>query len=144
MLGEDDLVPDGPDSWHEDTRLASMMCPMALRGGGDLTMLGSGGSNRIRSALAQVALGLIDRNEALEQAIIAPRLHIEAGTAHILDFEDTGSGERRENLLAAFPQANAWPQPKMYFGGVHAARRTAKGAFEAAGDPRRSGNVLTQ
>ncbi len=143
MLGEDDLVPDGPDSWHEDTRLASMMCPMALRREGELTMLGSGGSNRIRSALAQVALGLTDRNERLEQAITAPRLHVETDTAQVLDFEDTGSGERRESLLAAFPDANAWPQARMFFGGVHAARRTAKGGFEAAGDPRRSGHTLT-
>jgi len=142
MLGEDDLVPDGVNSWAEDTRLASMMCPMALRENGVLTMMGSGGSNRIRSALAQVALKLIDERAALEEAVHAPRMHID-DTPHILDFEDTGSDERREALLAEFPDANRWPQQAMFFGGVHAVRQTVKG-FEAAGDARRSGAVLTK
>ncbi|OUS04408.1 hypothetical protein A9Q96_15795 [Rhodobacterales bacterium 52_120_T64] len=142
MLGEDDLVPDGVNSWHEDTRLASMMCPMALRENGILTMMGSGGSNRIRSALAQVALKLIDEGSALEDAVHAPRMHVD-DTPHILDFEDTGTEDRREAILAEFPTANSWPQQGMFFGGVHAVRRTAKG-FEAAGDSRRSGAVLTK
>lgn len=142
MLGEDDLVPDGVNSWHEDARLASMMCPMTLRDNGTVTMMGSGGSNRIRSALAQVALKLIDGGEALENAVHAPRLHID-DTPQILDFEDTGTDERREALLAEFPDANRWPQQSMFFGGVHAVRQTAKG-FEAAGDDRRSGAVLTK
>ncbi len=142
MLGEDDLVPDGVNSWHEDQRLASMMCPMALRENGSLTMMGSGGSNRIRSALAQVALHLIDGGAALEDAVHAPRMHIDE-TPHILDFEDTGTEARREALLAEFPTAKPWPQPSMFFGGVHAARQTVRG-FEAAGDQRRSGAVLTK
>ena len=142
MLGEDDLVPDGVNSWAEDTRLASMMCPMALRDSGALTMMGSGGSNRIRSALAQVALKLVDGNEALEAAVHAARMHIDE-TPQILDFEDTGTEERREALLAEFPDANPWPQQSMFFGGVHAVRQTTKG-FEAVGDDRRSGAVLTK
>ncbi|MHA1129097.1 MAG: gamma-glutamyltransferase [Alphaproteobacteria bacterium] len=142
MLGEDDLVPDGVNSWHEDTRLASMMCPMALRDGG-LTMMGSGGSNRIRSALTQVALRLIDGGEALEEAVNAPRLHVD-DTPQILDFEDTGSEERRAGLRADFPDATLWPRPTMYFGGVHAVSRDAKGGFSAMGDPRRSGTALTK
>ena len=142
MLGEDDLVPDGVNSWHEDTRLASMMCPMALRDGG-LTMMGSGGSNRIRSALTQVAVRLIDGGEALETAVNAPRLHVD-DTPQVLDFEDTGGEERRETLLQDFPDATLWPRSTMYFGGVHAVSRDAKGGFSAMGDPRRSGSVSTE
>lgn len=141
MLGEDDLAPDGVNSWVENTRLASMMCPMALRNTGSLTMMGSGGSNRIRSALAQVALGLIDGGQALEDAIHAPRMHID-DTPQILDFEDTGPEERREALLLEFPDANLWPRQAMFFGGVHAVRQSG-GGFEASGDERRSGAVLT-
>lgn len=144
MLGEDDLVPDGPNSWTEDRRLASMMCPMALRSGGDLTMLGSGGSNRIRSALAQVAVELIDREADLDAAISAPRAHVEPDTPQVLDFEDLGSDERRAGFLADFPNANAWPKKTMFFGGVHAVRRHADGGFEAVGDARRSGFALTE
>ncbi len=140
MLGEDDLVPDGMNSWIEDRRLASMMCPVALRGDG-LTMLGSGGSNRIRSALTQVVLGVIDGAMSLEQAICAPRLHID-NTPHILDFEDTGSEDRRAGLLHEFPTANLWPEPSMYFGGVHGVCQHPDGRLEAMGDPRRSGIAI--
>ncbi len=92
--------------------------------------------------MALVALRLIDGGEALEDAVHAPRMHID-DTPQILDFEDTGSDERREALLAEFSDANPWPQQSMFFGGVHAVRQTVKG-FEAAGDDRRSGAVLTK
>jgi gamma-glutamyltranspeptidase/glutathione hydrolase len=69
-------------------------------------------------------------------------MHID-DTPQILDFEDTGTDERREGLLAEFPSANMWPQQSMFFGGVHAVRQTKNG-FEAAGDDRRSGAVLTK
>ena len=93
---------------------------------------------------AQVVLGVIDRGLDLQAAIDAPRMHLETDTPQVLDFEDTGPESRRAALLAAFPDANVWPSPRMFFGGVHAVRRTAKGSFEAAGDARRSGAVLTQ
>ena len=137
MLGEEDLVPHGPASWTPDRRLASMMCPTALRSAeGEVTMLGSGGSNRIRSALTTVMLGLIDRGLRLEDAISAPRLHVEKS---ILNFEDTGGEEMRENLLRAWPEATVFPEPSFFFGGVHAVRRARNGGADAAGDPRRAG-----
>ena len=138
MLGEDDLVPDGPLSWTPDTRLASMMCPMALRGrGGALTMLGSGGSNRIRSALLQASIRLIDFGMSLEDAVNYPRVHFEKDS---LDFEGFGSDSIRETLLGGWPEATIWPEPSMFFGGVHAVRSGPRGS-DAAGDPRRSGAV---
>ena len=142
MLGEDDLVPDGPNSWRPDQRLASMMCPMIARSGEEITMLGSGGSNRIRSALAQVSLAL-SQGVGLEEAIHAPRLHVETGE-HLLDFEDFGDEQRREGLLSDFPDAKIWDRQSMYFGGVHAARADGRGGYQAVGDPRRSGHVLTE
>ncbi len=142
MLGEDDLVPDGPNSWVPDRRLASMMCPMILRRGQEVTLMGSGGSNRIRSALAQVSLSLAE-GVALEDAITAPRLHVETG-GHILDFEDLGSERRREGLLTEFPDGKPWDRQSMFFGGVHAVRWDGKAGFQAVGDPRRSGAVLTE
>ncbi len=142
MLGEDDLVPDGPHSWVPDRRLASMMCPMIVRQGAEVTLMGSGGSNRIRSALAQVSVALAD-GTGLEDAIHAPRLHVETGE-HVLDFEDTGSEARREGLLAEFPDGKPWGRASMFFGGVHAVRWDGKSGFQAVGDPRRSGAALTE
>ena len=148
MLGEADLVPGGWDCWAPATRLASMMAPMAVDWpDGRFAMLGSGGSNRIRTALAQVLIRLIDRGEALEPAIDAPRLHVEPGpepsAPPAVDFEDLAGDAAREALIAAFPQARPWPERSMYFGGVHGARRRRAGDLEAAGDPRRAGVALT-
>ncbi|MEM0923095.1 MAG: gamma-glutamyltransferase, partial [Pseudomonadota bacterium] len=97
MLGEADLIPGAARgdwlSWPTDTRLASMMCPIACRWpDGRLAMLGSGGSNRIRSALAQVLLQLIDGETDLDRAVATPRLHVEDPDA--LDFELTGLDEQ--------------------------------------------------
>lgn len=45
--------------------------------------------------------------------------------------------------MTEFPSANPWPKQSLYFGGVHVVRQTKNG-FEAAGDERRSGAVLTK
>ncbi|MSU88134.1 gamma-glutamyltransferase [Rhodobacteraceae bacterium 2CG4] len=137
MLGEEDLSPDGPVGWVPDRRLASMMCPTAMRGDdGTLTLLGSGGSNRIRSALATTLLALVDAGLPPDAAVAAPRMHVENGN---LSFEGLGADGRREALLAEWPQATVWDRPAMYFGGVHIARRDRRGGVQAAGDPRRAG-----
>ncbi|MEM0943744.1 MAG: gamma-glutamyltransferase [Pseudomonadota bacterium] len=146
MLGEADLIPGAAEgdwtSWPTDRRLASMMCPMALRwSDGRLAMLGSGGSNRIRTALTQTILNLTDRAMPLADAIEAPRLHVEG---EALDFEEAGLPEPdRIALLDAFSEAQAWPEPSMFFGGAHGAIRHPKGGMEAAGDPRRAGVAIT-
>ena len=53
-----------------------------------------------------------------------------------------GRCHHRGALLDAYPQARAWQNDSMFFGGVHAVRRNAKGAAEAMGDPRRDGTAL--
>lgn len=136
MLGEEDLAPQGLGRWREGVRLSSMMAPTVIAGSdGSVTALGSGGSNRIRSAILQVAVNLIDRGMSLEDAVVAPRLHLEkCGT---LSFEPGLRDEER--LLAADRRAQAWPDLNLFFGGVHSARRHADGTVEGAGDPRRQG-----
>ncbi|TVQ52358.1 MAG: Gamma-glutamyltranspeptidase [Rhodobacteraceae bacterium] len=137
MLGEADLTPD-PFGWTPGVRLSSMMTPAAVTWrDGRVALLGSGGSNRIRSAMAQALAHLIDDRMPLEAAVAAPRLHAEGdGT---VDFEDRFAESERAGLLAAFPEARPWARDSMFFGGVHAVARTARGAVEAAGDPRRDG-----
>lgn len=138
MLGEEDLVPGGPTTWAAGTRLASMMCPTWLRApDGTTTILGSGGSNRIRSALTTTLISLIDEGAPPEEALRTPRMHME-GSA--LSFEDSDKDEgRRAALLSRWPEATVWDRPHMYFGGVHIARKYPDGRVEAAGDARRSG-----
>ena len=140
MLGEEDLLPDGFDSWTPDQRLCSMMAPLCVDWpGGRFAMLGSGGSNRIRTALVQVLIGLIDRNAALPDAIEAPRLHVEGPDPLVVDFEDIGGEERRDAILGAYREARAWADRSMFFGGVHGAMSCPRNGLSAAGDPRRAG-----
>jgi gamma-glutamyltranspeptidase/glutathione hydrolase len=132
MLGEDDLGP--LDAWRTGARMSSMMAPtIILAPDGPVTALGTGGSNRIRTAILQVAANLLDHGMELEAAVEAPRLHVERDGR--LSFEPG----LEEALLATAPEAHAWPARNLFFGGVHAARRNARGSVEGAGDPRRQG-----
>jgi gamma-glutamyltranspeptidase/glutathione hydrolase len=137
MLGEEDLSPAGFHLWRPGTRMASMMAPtIAEAGSGRVAALGSGGSNRIRSAVLQVVLHLVDRERGAQDAVEAPRLHIEGAQANL----EAGFPEGSERLLAeAFDEVRSWPERNLFFGGAHVVTRDPSGNFEAAGDPRRGG-----
>ena len=78
IVGEEDVNPAGASGWPAGARLSSIMCPTIVHtGDGSLIALGSGGSNRIRSALLQVILNLVDRGMSVVQAVTRPRLHYE-------------------------------------------------------------------
>jgi gamma-glutamyltranspeptidase/glutathione hydrolase len=138
MLGEEDLAAGGLHAWREGTRLSSMMAPtIILESDGTVTALGTGGSNRIRTAILQVAVNLLDHRMGLNEAVEAPRLHVERdGKA---SFEPGLPEAAQTELLALGEKAHAWPAQNLFFGGVHAARRRPKGGVEGAGDPRRQG-----
>ncbi len=140
MLGEEDINPGGAEGWPLDTRMASMMAPTAfVADDGRLAVLGSGGSKRIRTALLQVLVNLLDHGMSLAEAVAAPRLHLEGET---LNWEAGLTQETANALAADFPEHTAWPERNMYFGGVHAVIREADGALHGVGDPRRAGVSL--
>ena len=116
-----------------------MMTPTiaSLPDGGQIA-LGSGGSNRIRSAILQVLTNMLEFDMDLEQAVNAPRLHLER--SH-LNVEPGFSSAALEALEAEWPGVKQWPDSTCFFGGVHAVERLANGEFRAAGDPRRGGAV---
>ena len=140
MLGESDVNPHGALGWQENCRLSSMMCPtiMDLANGG-LIALGSGGSNRIRSAIATVLCQLAGDCEGLAQAVDAPRMHVEK--SH-LDVEAQFASSDLAKLQEAFPDHRIWDTPNMFFGGCHAVAQTADGRLFGAGDARRQGVAL--
>jgi len=140
MLGEQDLNPDGFHQWLAGIRLSSMMAPSIVEcADGTLIALGSGGSNRIRTAIFQVLVRLIDEGLAPAEAVTAARMHYESGQ---LDFEDDFGADVRSALAAAYPAHRAWPERNLFFGGVHVTARDANGAFSGAGDARRAGVYL--
>ncbi|HSR71026.1 MAG TPA: gamma-glutamyltransferase, partial [Kiloniellales bacterium] len=139
MLGEEDLCPQGFHAWPPGSRMASMMAPsLATRPDGGLVALGSGGSNRIRTAILQVLLNLLDLGLPLEAAVEAPRLHFEAGVLNL----EGALAESAEALDDGVERTIAWPLHNLFFGGVHAVAREPDGSFSAAGDPRRGGCAI--
>jgi gamma-glutamyltranspeptidase / glutathione hydrolase len=135
MLGEDDLHPGGFHASPPGVRVASMMAPTVVLGDGGRPelVLGSGGSKRIRTAIFQVVSAVVDGGTTVEQAVTAPRLHWD--TDHV-EVEPGWAPEVLAALEARWP-LNVWPEPDVYFGGVHAVVPGADGG--AAGDPRRDG-----
>lgn len=137
MLGEEDLNPDGFQQWPEDRRISSMMAPSLARfDDGAIAALGSGGSNRIRTAILQVLINLIDYRRPALEAVNAPRIHLERGLASVEAGFET---DARDCLQSESEEVMLWPGQSLFFGGVHAVTRSADGRLSAAGDPRRGG-----
>ncbi len=133
MLGEDDLFPGGFHMTVPGVRVASMMAPsMAVGPDGEVALaIGSGGSKRIRTALTQVLVAAIDQGRDLADAVGAPRLHWDGSQLHA---EPGWPDDALAALEARWPLTR-WPQPDLYFGGVHA----VVPGRAAAADPRRGG-----
>lgn len=141
MLGEADLNPLGFHNWECDRRISSMMSPtIVLKEGNPEIVLGSGGSNRIRTAILQVISNLLDFNLSIEEAVTNPRVHWEN---NIFSLEPIFNSDIIEQLrLPENTQIVAWLEKNMFFGGVHAVRKNSTGAIEGAGDPRREGVAI--
>ena len=138
MLGEEDLNPEG-HRHDPGARVPSMMAPtIVLRDDGEPELaVGSAGSNRIRSAILQTIVNVVDRGRTAQEAVDAPRLHYENGVVEaepginpqvLADLEDDGWRVVR------------WREKNLYFGGTQAvARNLETGALSGGGDPRRGG-----
>jgi gamma-glutamyltranspeptidase/glutathione hydrolase len=117
--------------------MPSMMAPTVVLGeGGVELVLGSAGSNRIRSAILQTIVGTVDHGLEARAAVEAPRLHLEQQTVYSepgLDVSDLPPGYAH----APFRARN------LFFGGVQAVERDpATGRLTGAGDPRRGGAAV--
>jgi gamma-glutamyltranspeptidase/glutathione hydrolase len=139
MLGEEDLNPLGPHRHVRGARVPSMMAPtVVLRDDGSPEMaLGSAGSNRIRSAIVQTILNVIDFGLEAAQAVDLPRLHLERG---VVEAEPGVDPRALESLERSGWTVSRWQARNLFFGGVQAvARDPESGALSGGGDPRRGG-----
>ncbi|MEJ2590286.1 MAG: gamma-glutamyltransferase [Candidatus Thiodiazotropha sp.] len=140
MLGEEDLNPAGFHRWTENQRLSSMMAPTLLMStGGDAIVTGSGGSNRIRSAILQVISNLLDFDMTVAQAVSQPRIHYEGELLSIEPGIDPAIARR---LHDEFPQQQLWQEKNLFFGGAHTVLRRADGSLSGVGDERRGGVAM--
>jgi gamma-glutamyltranspeptidase/glutathione hydrolase len=133
MMGEQDLSPAGFFTHPPGRRLPSMMAPtVVLNEGSPELVLGSAGSNRIRSAILQVIVNAIDHGMDAQAAVDAPRLHFEDNVV----YAEPGI-ELAGRTIAWFKQRN------LFFGGCQAVERhPVTHAFSGGGDPRRGGAVV--
>lgn len=138
MLGEEDINPRGFFNWEPNTRISSMMSPSYFQGKDLEVVLGSGGSNRIRSAIFQVLATYLFRPEGLQGAVDHHRLHFE----DLLNIEGGFPDAIVRELEAVYEKSHRWSDISVFFGGVHAAAQR-QGELEGAADRRRGGVVLS-
>ncbi len=83
VMGEEDLNPLGFHRHPAGRRMPSMMAPsIVLSDGAVELVLGSAGSNRIRSAILQTIVGVVDHGLGAREAVDAPRVHFEDGIVY--------------------------------------------------------------
>jgi gamma-glutamyltranspeptidase / glutathione hydrolase len=134
MMGEEDLaagrhMPPG-------SRLTSMQAPSMATSGGVLELvIGSSGSNRLRSAIMQVAINVLDHRMSARAAVDHPRVHVEGDR---LDCEGGLDEAELESLERWGERLNRFESLNLYFGGTNVVS-VRDGGTEAAGDPRRDG-----
>ena len=137
FLGEEDLNPSGFHRHAAGAPLPSMIAPTIARRGEHTLVLGSGGSNRIRSVISQVLYRIAVLNEPVQDAVMAPRLHAEE--THVwLELEGRPAGTQ-DALAREFEHVVPFHKRSFFFGGVHTC--AAMGDTVAFGDPRRGGAI---
>jgi gamma-glutamyltranspeptidase/glutathione hydrolase len=139
MLGEADLNPSGARR-TPGRRLTSMMAPsMLLRDGRPTLVVGSAGSERLRGAILQIVVNVVDHGLPVAEAVSAPRVHVDAGRLHLEGgFEPAVVDE----LGASGHEVVRWRERNLYFGGASAVALADRGGLQAAGDPRRGGEGI--
>jgi gamma-glutamyltranspeptidase/glutathione hydrolase len=141
MLGEEDLNPGGFHRHPPGRRIPSMMAPtVVLRDGEPEVALGSAGSNRIRSAILQTILAVVDEGLSAAGAVERPRVHYEGG---VVEAEPGVDPDALDKLEREGWQVQRWRERNLYFGGVQAvARDPVSGELSGGGDPRRGGVAI--
>ena len=136
VMGEEDLSPQGFHMDPPGRHMPSMMAPtVVLDSDGEVELvLGSAGSNRIRSALLQTIVGAVDHGLDAHSAVVAPRMHVEAGHLYV------EPGVPIEELGDVGHEVVRFRSPNVFFGGVQAIHHDPRtGEVTGAGDPRRGG-----
>lgn len=114
-----------------------MMAPtIVLRDGIPELVLGSAGSNRIRSAILQTIVRVVDEGRRARAAVQAPRAHFEDGIVYLEPGLDPAPLQAAGRTIAPFRERN------LFFGGVQAVQRDPASGFSGGGDERRGGDAV--
>ena len=135
MLGEEDLNPHGFFSWPSGVRLPSMMAPtLVLKDKNPLMVLGSAGSNRIRSAITQSILNYTVFGHDIKEVCHEKRVHFEKGQL----FFEPGFDKSVIEKAKEHYDVTVFDEKSVFFGGVNAVTHDLKGGS----DPRRGGATI--
>ena len=142
FLGESDLFPGGFGHYSPGARLSTMMAPsIVVDAAGNLAALGSGGANRIRTAISHVLEALVLDGLSPQEAVDSGRIHVENGVLSAERHRIPGGGEPLSSARELAKHYDAFTSDSLFFGGVNVAHRSADGSVVGAGDARRSGTV---
>ena len=139
FLGEEDINPLGFHQLAPGALMTTMMAPtIVTTDGKPRLVLGSGGSNRIRSVILQVLLNRLHFGQSIQDSV-----EVRVATSKELDwFEAEGlTADIINELQGARDDAAMFENAHMYFGGVHTVGLEADG-FTGVGDHRRDGVAL--
>ena len=132
MMGEEDLNPNGFHVYLQRQRLSTMMAPsIVFKDRRPFIVLGSGGSNRLRSAIVQVIVNYCFKELSLEESVSLDRLYVEGGTLF------TEPGIKLEGDAMKMYSQSSFNERNLFFGGVNAAA-----VDDAFGDSRREGYAV--
>jgi gamma-glutamyltranspeptidase/glutathione hydrolase len=136
MLGEYDLLAGRPVP--PGRRLTSMMAPsIALDANGrPRLVVGSAGSARLRGAIMQIIVNVLEHGMPVRDAIEAPRVHLDEPHVHC---EGGHDGDELDLLESWGYDVVRWRRRNVFFGGASAVEVLDDGSLAAAGDPRRGG-----
>ena len=136
MLGEYDL--SFGLALKPGRRMTSMMAPsVALGPEGPRLVVGSAGSVRLRGAIMQIVVNVLGHGLGVDEAIAAPRVHVDEPHVHCEGGADAAELDRLESLGYDVVR---WRRRNLFFGGAAGVERLPDGSLAAAGDPRRGGH----
>ncbi len=138
-LGEPELNPQGFHAAPRGMRLVSNMAPtLAWNVDGRCLSIGSPGASRITSAIAQTWIRIALENMSPEQAVQAPRIHIETDKGDCLAQYEPGLDV---SLLDDALTIRPFDEPNMYFGAPKIAGLGSGRQLLAVADNRREGAI---
>jgi gamma-glutamyltranspeptidase/glutathione hydrolase len=136
-LGEPELNPQGFHIAAPGTRLVSNMAPtLAWHEDGRCLAFGSPGASRITTAIAQTWARFAFEGMTFEEAVLAPRLHIEPFHDELRAQFEPGIDT---SLLDDKYIVRPFHAPDMYFGAIKLAALDRRGQFHVVADERRHG-----
>lgn len=141
FLGEEDINPRGFHGQPAGSKLTTMMTPTIVLDdrGEPVFVVGSGGANRIRSAVFMAIANRIAHRRSIHESANAPRIHVEGQR---LWWEHTGAMKHNFSVIeAALADPVMFPDFNMFFGGVNVVGIEG-GDVVGAGDERRGGRAV--